>query len=249
MLTYIKKIEDMSLNAWPSHQIQIYDGWLLRFSHFYTHRTNSVEQIGSSLLPIDEKIDYCENIYRHWGTPCIFKISPLVESDFDTHLGTLGYTVAHPTDVMTMDLSSLVSEVLSVKVNLDKEISWDWLDALFSFNGTTSIIHRRIVPTMYSAIPKDTVAASIVRDERIVAIGLGILDRDHIGLYAIHVHPDFRRQHFAQAICQSILREGIRQGAHRAYLQVVPDNTSARNLYGKLGFRYFYSYWFRLKRV
>ena len=27
----IKTIEDISLNAWPSHQIQIYDGWLLRF--------------------------------------------------------------------------------------------------------------------------------------------------------------------------------------------------------------------------
>ena len=35
----IKLIEDLSLNAWPSHQIQFYDGWVLRFSYFYTHRT------------------------------------------------------------------------------------------------------------------------------------------------------------------------------------------------------------------
>ena len=47
----IKTIEDLSLNAWPSHQMQVYDGWLLRFSYFYTHRTNSVEQIGPSILP------------------------------------------------------------------------------------------------------------------------------------------------------------------------------------------------------
>lgn len=45
----IKLIEDLSLNAWPSHQIQFYDGWVLRFSYFYTHRTNSVEQLGPSL--------------------------------------------------------------------------------------------------------------------------------------------------------------------------------------------------------
>ncbi len=51
----IKTIEDLSLNAWPSHQIQVYDGWLLRFSYFYTHRTNSVEQIGASLLPLSKK--------------------------------------------------------------------------------------------------------------------------------------------------------------------------------------------------
>ena len=44
----IKKIEDMSLNAWPSHKMELYDGWILRFSYFYTHRTNSVEQFGNS---------------------------------------------------------------------------------------------------------------------------------------------------------------------------------------------------------
>ena len=32
----IKTIEDLSLNAWPSHQMQVYDGWILRFSYFYT---------------------------------------------------------------------------------------------------------------------------------------------------------------------------------------------------------------------
>ncbi len=249
MLAYIKQIEDMSLNAWPSHQIQIYDGWLLRFSYFYTHRTNSVEQIGASTIPLEEKVDYCENIYCHWGTPCIFKISPLVDPEFDRYLESLDYVIAHPTEVKTLDLSAFTPKDLPVKVNLDKEIPWDWLDALFSFKGTTSMIHRRIVPTMYSAIPKDTVVASIQQDNRIVAIGLGILDRDHIGLYAIHVDPCYRRRHYAQAICQSILNEGIRQGAQRAYLQVVPDNISAKKLYYNLGFQDCYKYWFRLKRV
>ena len=79
MQAYIKIIEDLSLNAWPSHQLQVYDGWLLRFSHFYTHRTNSVEQIGTSSIPLDVKIPFCESIYNHWGTPCIFKITPLID--------------------------------------------------------------------------------------------------------------------------------------------------------------------------
>ena len=30
MNTLIKTIEDLSLNAWPSHQIELYDGWILR---------------------------------------------------------------------------------------------------------------------------------------------------------------------------------------------------------------------------
>lgn len=72
----IKTIEDLSLNAWPSHQMQIYDGWILRFSYFYTHRTNSVEQIGPSLLPLPEKVAYCEDIYRNWGTPASLRSAP-----------------------------------------------------------------------------------------------------------------------------------------------------------------------------
>ena len=60
---YIKLVEEISLNAWPSHKIELYDGWLIRFSHNYTHRTNSVTQVGTSLLPIEEKIHYCEAVY------------------------------------------------------------------------------------------------------------------------------------------------------------------------------------------
>ncbi|MEI3246109.1 MAG: hypothetical protein V8S26_08340 [Lachnospiraceae bacterium] len=56
MANEIKLIEDLSLNAWPSHQMQIYDSWILRFSYFYTHRTNSVEQLGPSTIPLDKRL-------------------------------------------------------------------------------------------------------------------------------------------------------------------------------------------------
>ena len=32
----IKFMEEISLNAWPSHKIELYDGWLIRFSRNYT---------------------------------------------------------------------------------------------------------------------------------------------------------------------------------------------------------------------
>ena len=65
----------MSLNAWPSHKMELYDGWILRFSYFYTHRTNSVEQFGNSTLTWREKIPYCESVYKRLGTPAVFKNS------------------------------------------------------------------------------------------------------------------------------------------------------------------------------
>mgnify|MGYP003314720768 CR=1 FL=1 len=106
MVFDIKTIEDLSLNAWPSHQMQVYDGWIIRFSHFYTHRTNSVEQIGPSALPLPEKIEYCEQIYRRWNTPSIFKITPLSHPLLEPLLIEQGYHMEHSTDVMVLDLEN-----------------------------------------------------------------------------------------------------------------------------------------------
>ena len=71
----IKEIEDMSLNAWPSHKMELYDGWILRFSYFYTHRTNSVEQFGTSTLSWREKVSFCEQEY---AVTMRFSIPPML---------------------------------------------------------------------------------------------------------------------------------------------------------------------------
>ena len=83
----------------------------------------------------------------------------------------------------------------------------------------------------------------------IAATGLGILDRDYIGIYAIHVREDYRRKGFARRICSGLLKAGLTRGAVNAYLQVVKDNASAMSLYESLGFQKYYSYWFRVKEV
>lgn len=243
----IKTIEDLSLNAWPSHQIQIYDGWILRFSYFYTHRTNSVEQIGESTIPLNQKIDYCEAVYRQWGTPAIFKISPLVSPAFDRLLESRGYVIQHSTDVMTMALEKSHHFPISSCVNISRSISPGWIEGLFALKGTTNVMHKTIVPSMYRAIPKETICASIREQGKIVATGLGILDRNYIGLYAIHVHPDYRGRGYARAICSAILQNGILRGADSAYLQVVKGNVPAVTLYESIGFQYLYNYWFRTR--
>ena len=262
----IKYIEELSLNAWPSHMIELYDGWLIRFSHNYTYRTNSVEQVGVSTIPVEEKITYCEEIYRTFHTPTNFKINPLLDPDFDQLLAEKGYEIRHTTEVMTADMSQLnlyplLSEEYEFEnrlglpsfahypedltVLLSPVITDEWIQGVFHLNGTCEPTLRRIVPSMFKAIPKETIVASIEIEGRMVASGLGIRDRDYVGLYAIYVAPSCRRRHYARAICSTILREARRRGAKKAYLQVVKGNSSAKNLYTSLGFEDFYTYWFR----
>lgn len=247
METNIKKIEDMSLNAWPSHKMELYDGWILRFSYFYTHRTNSVEQFGASTLPWREKVPYCEHVYKRLGTPAIFKISPLVSPDFDYTLENRGYEIQHTTNVMTLRLPAARLDTQYQDVVFTDNIPDQWIESLFCLKGTTNPIHRAVVPSMYHAIPKETICASVQKDGQIIATGLGILDRDYIGIYAIHVCEDYRGYGYARQICTGLLKEGMKKGAQNAYLQVVEGNTPALRLYESLGFSQYYTYWFRVQ--
>lgn len=255
MTSQIKTIEDLSLNAWPSYQIQVYDGWLLRFSHFYTHRTNSVEELGPSTIPLEEKLSYCEQIYDYWNSPSVFKITPLSNPDLDHTLEKRGYHIEHITDVMTINLSDaslpnpiIIEETHNLSINAENVISPKWIHALFDLKGTENPIHKKIVPSMYAAIPKDVISLSISQDEQIIATGLGILDRDYIGIYAIHVSERYRQKGLGKTVVETLLFHGKQNGAAHAYLQVVADNTAAKHLYRKIGFQYLYTYWFRVRR-
>ncbi len=248
MNSEIKVIEDLSLNAWPSHQMQMYDGWILRFSYFYTHRTNCVEQVGASVIPLEEKLNYAEHIYQRWQTPCIYKISPITDPAIEEALIKRGYHIEHETDVMTVDLKAFQS-VPHKQITLENTVSYRWLQGLFSLKNTQNIIHQRIVPSMYDAIPKDVIAASIMADNHVIATGLGILDRDYIGIYAIHVKEEYRRHHYARFLVSALLSEGKRHGAKKAYLQVVSGNEPAKALYKSLGFTKMYDYHFRVKEI
>lgn len=266
----IHLLEEISLNAWPSHKMELYDGWLIRYSYNYTYRTNSVQQVGRSLLPIEEKVRYCEQIYKAFHTPAIFKISPLIDPAFDRMLQEQGYQRQHETSTMVMDMedfqryppvdaeyefygrnSGLPSNVAypdDVLVQLRDRITEDWITALFHLNGTTNPTLRRIVPSMYQAIPKETIVAKIELNGRMVASGLGILDRGYCGIYAIYVDPSCRGKHYARAIVSTLLSESERKGCWHAYLQVVRHNQKAISLYRSLGFHPCYEYWFREKR-
>lgn len=248
-LAEVKKIEDLSLNAWPSWQMQVYDGWILRYSRFYTHRTNCVEQIGASQLPLAEKVAFCEEAYARWNSPCVFKVSPLSDPELDPYLEARGYRVEHRVANLTRSLADVeldVDEGGEPPLTLEGRVGYAWMEGLFALKRMDDLELRRIVPAMYDAIPKDEVAVSLRLDGRVAATGLGILDRDYVGVYAIHVAEPLRRAGVASRIVRTILREGRRHGAMRAYLQCEVGNAPARALYEKFGFSPLYECHFRV---
>jgi GNAT superfamily N-acetyltransferase len=78
-----------------------------------------------------------------------------------------------------------------------------------------------------------------------VALGLGVLERDWLGIFSMATHPEFRRQGAATAILHALATWGQQCGAARAYLQVMEGNTAAVAAYARAGLDTLYQYHYR----
>ncbi len=58
MMTIITALEELSLNAWPSHQTLLLDGWIIHLANGYTRRANSVNPLYPGNQALDQKINF-----------------------------------------------------------------------------------------------------------------------------------------------------------------------------------------------
>ena len=241
----IRRMEEMQMNAHPSLQMVMHDGWLLRFAGGYTNRANSVNMLYPSQISGAEKIAFCESAYAAQGLPAVFKITPL-SADMDEALAARGYAIVTPARVMTMDISSFhfIGECMVVT----EGIHADWQAQYFRLNNTKeeSVIWAQRI---HSNIQAQVLTVAAVEKDETVACGMCVLEQGYAGLYDVAVSPANRRRGYGYTVCAALLSEAAKRGAQRAYLQVVADNTAAKALYGKLGFTDMYEYWYRVKTV
>lgn len=243
MNTNIQIIEELSLNAHPSLNTMFYDGWYLCFAGGYTNRANSVNALYTSNIPLAEKVRFCESIYLQQQLPTVFKITPL-SVDLESILIQRDYSIVTPTNLMVMDIPMGFSCIADTIVT--KGINKVWQNSYFRLNETkpTAI---PIAKQIHSNIINQAICATLSENSEVVACGLGIIERDCVGLYDIVVSSQHRKKGYGQDICTSLLANAAKLGVRKAYLQVVTDNTNAIKLYTKLGFKDLYQYWYRVE--
>lgn len=244
--TSITTIEELSLNAWASLQTMLYDGWIIRFADGYTKRANSVNPLYSSSIDIDEKIQFCENVYRKKNLPVVFKMTPAVyPGDLDEKLDAQGYQMDSPTSVQTLDLEEVHLQGSSAAEFRD-DLSNAWLED-FCRMSAVPMRHAKTLEKIFKSIIPQHCFVSIKSNDRTVACGLGVIQSDFLGLFDIVTDKEFRNRGYGGQIVQSVLDWGKQNEAQRAYLQVMLDNEPALKLYSKIGFIEQYRYWYRIK--
>lgn len=241
--------EELQSNAFPALQTVMYDGWSVRFGGGFTLRVNCANPMYPGRLEAAEKIDQVEALYGAKGMPAMVKVHDGM-ADRDTvnaELASRGYEEQRRGNIFICDLEKHPPKG-SDKAVVEHQLTDQWLGSFLDMNGTTEPVQRAAAIAMIKNIAMPTLAASIVEDGRIVACGLGVYERGHVGLYDIFVDPSCRRRGLGAEICSQIMLEGRKMGAHRAYLQVLADNHGARALYHGLGYEDSYEYWFMVKR-
>jgi N-acetylglutamate synthase len=245
----VTKLEELSINAWPSLQTMLCDGWVLRFSEGHTRRANSSNPLYGGLLDVDEKIDACEKLYsaRHLDT--VFKLTAAsFPPDLDRTLSARGYFLESESAVQTLGLQDDLAEPDGSEITLSSDVSDEWLSAFWQMSGFDERRRGTAKQMLLNIVPQKCLASIWDREGGIIACGMAVLQGDYVGLFDIATHKDFRRRGHGRQLTLGLLHWAKENGAKQAYLQVLSNNEAALSLYSGLGFIEAYRYWYRIKK-
>ncbi|MEF2967706.1 GNAT family N-acetyltransferase [Paenibacillus sp. M1] len=241
-----KMIEELALNNWPALTTLLYDGWVLRFAEGYTKRSNSVSPLYGSGSDLELKIGACEKIYAEQGIRIAFKITPFVQPEhLDAVLERKGYSLIDETSMQTLALDNL-SEPRLKDVRITGEAGGEWLDA-YARMGRLTPAQLATAQRMFANIKTKAGYMAQYHNGHIVSCGLGVVERDYIGLYGIMTDAEYRNRGFGEQMILNLLQWGKANGANHSYLAVVANNAPAQALYAKIGYKEVYRHWYRVK--
>lgn len=239
-----RRVEEASLNAWPALQQVLLDGWVLRFSRGFTKRANSIVPLYPAIQQPIDKIRYCENLYAREQLKTIFRLTTVdAYAPLDKLLAERGYERIDPTLVLCCDLEN--GNEYAAGPAFRQLHRADWLDA-YAENAAMPAKSQQLHAALLQGIRTDHIFGAVAPDDRPIACGMAVLERELVGLFDIVTHEAARRRGHAKVLVESLLGWAHQNAARYAYLQVTENNRAARALYQELGFTQLYHYWYRV---
>lgn len=211
----IRALEHAAALAWPGTEQSWQDGWLLRAGGGYTSRANSAVPLdfSATIEALPSIVDWYHDRGLH---PWLALPERLLSIRADG--------IKH-TRVMVTDLTGAAPDPAAALLDRPDAA---WLRG-----------YERDVPAevLTAVVDGDVVFASLG-----AAVGRGAVTTAPdgtrwLGISAVRVGAEHRRQGQARRLCLALLGWGEQHGATRAYVQVLSENDGAIMLYHSLGFR------------
>lgn len=244
-----QRVEEASLNAVVAIEQSLYDGWVIRFARGFTKRRNSVNPLYPSTMRIEEKVAQVEAQFAARGLTPMFRLTAAkAMGELDAFLAARHYGIlSDRVAVMAAELSP-VNTAGPRNVTVARQTLVEWLP-IHDEIGNIPVKQQALHMDLLSRIPGQCYFATTFDSIRPAACVLAVREGDLVGIYEMVTAPDLRRRGHGAAIVQAALAWAQADGARRGYLQVMEGNGAATALYGKLGFRTLYNYWYRAATV
>jgi GNAT superfamily N-acetyltransferase len=227
--------------------------WLLRAAGGFTNRGNSVLVIGSPGVPFADAVGQVTAWYEARGLPPRAAVPGAVpDADSTDADSTDGHRPAFETagwqllpGVGAVVLTAATRPLAAAALALPAGLAVDLADTPDEQWRTLYRYRGQVLPPsaleLLMAAPELTFV-SIRAGSRTVAVGRGSLAHAWLGVTAVEVAPDARRQGMARAVLAVLARWGAARGARSVYLQVGDGNEAARALYVSAGFTVHHRY-------
>ena len=99
------RLEEAALNATAVSAQVLHDGWLVRFAPSAAKRVRSINVLGLSTRPLDERLAYCSSLYARRGLPMLFRLTSIgPDFSLDDELAAR-YALIEETRVMSAPLA------------------------------------------------------------------------------------------------------------------------------------------------
>lgn len=239
-MSEVRLLEEVVANINSATESFLYDGWLIRFTPGgYSKSHNSVWPLYAGVLPIEAKIDFCEQMYRERNHSCAFRLSTLPGHErIEGALAARGYVEDNP-NLVTVRSSTLAPAGDVTVLSLD-----DWLETAFRIDPVDDpnlkewmrqVWERQSLPTWFTVV---------LRDGDACAYGYSIQHGDQLYIRELWVAPAMRGQGVGTQLIHGLMQLGRENGAQVTIISVNEPNAGARRLYERLGFitRYRYRY-------
>jgi N-acetylglutamate synthase len=215
-------------------------GWTLRADSGFTRRANSVLPLRQPGMPLEEALGRAHGWYARRGLPLRIQVPVEARRLLDAELGERGWPAADRTHVLAARLETLRRPPADLPaVTLAAGPDDGWL-ALYRGGAGLEPVARDLLTRHVHVV-----FASVRLDGRTVAVGRGTVDQRWLGIMALEVHPEYRRQGLGAAVTAALWDWGQAAGATHGYLTVLAGNQPAVALYEKLGYWVHHDYHYR----
>lgn len=240
----LARVEDAGLNACAPREQRWLDGWLLRLSPAKAKRGRSINALADGHLPLDTRLALAREAFAAAGLPMIVRITPFTRpATLAADLQDRGFRRFDDTRVMVRPaLETLPAPAaLPHGCEMRRADPGAFADLLGAWRGSSKG-QRAAHAQRLAHSPVSCEPWVLYRGTEPVAAGQATQEADLVGLYDVFTPPAHRAQGWAGRLCAALLARARQSGATTAYLQVDAENTPARTLYHRLGFRDAYAY-------